>query len=352
MSGEAILVIDAGQDVDQRMAAALEAEGYLVYPVSIQDVNAEMAELLRPSLIYIKPPELSPTGLDPCKVIHAIPLLKKVPIILLASPTGAPGPDDFKDYGIVDCLEPTFGPEELIEKTGTILGKTLPSRSPRGDKPVASRRTTRKMEKKRSPLFLPAVSIAILLMIAGAGFLAYRQFMPARKALPSPAVTGFLRAPSTVPKAGIKTQLPPAKKDAGPPAPASAVSPSPPGAGSKTQLPSGRNVAETPAPVSAAPSTPSPGKPSSLPSEASSQLPRKPFHSVQLGAFKNGDTAKDLTKKFREKGYDAFTRPGVMKDGSPVYRVLVGRYEERKAAQKLAGEIQLREDVKTALYGE
>ena len=323
MTGETILVIDAGQDMDQRMTAALEAENYLVYPVSNQDVNAELAELLRPSLIYIKPLELSPTGLKLCKAIHGIPLLEEVPIVILASLKKALGPDTCRDYGIVDFLELTFGPEELVEKTGTVLGKTLPSRSPKEDDPVASLQTPRKMEKKRSALLLPAIGIGILLMIAGAGFLAYQQFMPTRKVLPSPTAAAPSRTPSTAP-----------------------------GVESKSQLSPERSAANTPAPASPVPPTP-PGQPSSLSSESASQPPPpKPFYSVQLGAFKNEDRAQALTKKFREKGYDAFTQPGVTKDRSPIYRVLVSRYEERKAAQKLAGEIQSREEIKTTLYGE
>jgi cell division septation protein DedD len=322
MAGETILVIDAGQDIDQRMTTTLEAESYLVYPVSSQDVNAEMVELLRPSLIYIKPPELSPTGLKPCKAIHGIPLLKKVPIIILSSLKRALDPHYFKDYGIVDFLELTFGPEELIEKTGTIFGKTPPSRLPKEDEPAASPQTVRGMEKKRSALLLPGIGIVILLVIAGAGFLAYQQFMPTREVPPSPAVTAPLRVPSTAPEAGSKSQLPP-----------------------------GKNVAETSAPASSGPSTP-PGQPSSLSSESASQPPRKPFYSVQLGAFKNEDRAQAFTKKLREKGYDAFTQLGVTKDRSPIYRVLVSKYEDRKAAQRLAGEIQSREEIKTTLYGE
>ena len=77
-----------------------------------------------------------------------------------------------------------------------------------------------------------------------------------------------------------------------------------------------------------------------------------PFYSVQLGAFKNEDKAQALAKKFREKGYDAFIHLGVAKDSSPIYRVLVSKYEERKAAKKLAGEIQSREEIQTTLYGE
>jgi cell division septation protein DedD len=326
MTGVTILVIDAGEDIDLKMTATLEAENYLVYPVSSQDVNPELAELLRPSLIYIKPLELSPTGLKPCKAIHGILLLKKVPIIILASPKKAPGPDDSRDYGIVDFLELTFSPEDLIEKTGTILGKAAPSLGPKEDEPVASPKTMpktkRKMEKKRSALLLPAIGIVLLLMIAGAGFLAYQQFMPIRKVLPSPTAAPPSRSPSTAPRVEPKSQLPPE-----------------------------RNLANTSAPVPSVPSTP-PGQPSLLPSESPSQPPRKPFYSVQLGAFKDEDRAEALAKKFREKGYDAFIHPGITKDRSPIYRVLVSKVDERKAARKLAEQIQSREEIKTTLYGE
>jgi cell division septation protein DedD len=278
--------------------------------------------LLRPSLIYIKPLDLSPKGLQPCKAIHGIPLLGEVPIIILASLKKALGPDTFRDYGIVDFLELTFGPEELVEKTGTVLGKTLPSQSPREGEPVASPQTGKKKEKKRSALLFPAIGIVILLVIAGAGFLAYQEFMPTQKVSPSPTVAGPLQPPSTAPEAGSKSPLSPERSAAKTPAPALPVPPEPP------------------------------GESSSISSESASQPPRKPFYSVQLGAFKNEDRAQALTKKFREKGYDAFTQPGVTKDRSPIYRVLVSRYEERKAAQKLAGEIQSREQIKTTLYGE
>jgi cell division septation protein DedD len=322
MAGETILVIDAGQDINQRMITTLEVENYLIYPVSSHEVNAEMAELLRPSLIYIKPPDLTPTGLEPCKAIHGIPLLIEVPIIILASLKKALGSQYFEEYGIVDFLEPTFSTEELMEKTGTILGKTPPSRHPKEDKPAASPRTVKRAEKKRSPLLLPAIGIVILLVIAGAGFMAYRQFMPTEKVPPSPAIKAPVRVPSVAPEAGLKPQLPTASK-----------------------------VADTSAPASSVPSPP-PVQPSSVSSENAPQPPRKPLYSVQLGAFKDEERAQALTKKFREKGYDAFTQLGVTKDKSPIYRVLVSKHEDRKAAKKLAGEIQSREQIETTLYGE
>jgi cell division septation protein DedD len=322
MAGETILVIDADQDINQRMITTLEVKSYLIYPVSSQEVNAEMAELLGPSLIYIKPPDLSPTGLEPCKAIHGIPLLIKVPIVILASLKKALDSRYFEEYGIMDFLEPTFSTEELIEKTGTILGKTPPSRPPKEREPDASSRTARRMEKKRSALLLPAIGIVTLLVIVGAGFMAYQHFIPTQKVPPPPPIKAPVRVPSVAPKAGLKPQLPPTN-----------------------------NVADTSAPASSVPPT-APVQPSSASSENKPQPPHRPFYSVQLGAFKDEERAQALMKKFQEKGYDAFTQPGVMKDNSPIYRVLISKHEDRKAAKKLAGEIQSREKIETTLYSE
>ncbi len=337
MAGETILVVDAGQDMNQRITTTLEAESYMTYAASSQDVNVEMAEFLKPSLIYLKPAELSPTGLEPCTAIRGIQLLEKVPIVLLASPARGMGPSDLREYGIVDFLEPTFSPEELIQKTGTILGKGAPSLSPEEDEPLgkrspslsleedepaASLRTARRMKKKRPAILLPAIGIGVFVLISGAGFLAYRQFMAVREAPPSPALKPPVRVRSAAPENGLKSQLPPPK-----------------------------NVAQPSPPASPVPSTTS-GQPSSLSSESGSQPPRKPSYSVQLGAFKNEDRAQALAKKFREKGYDAFTQSGVAKDRSPIYRVLVNKYEERKAAKRLAVEIQSRERIETTLFAE
>jgi cell division septation protein DedD len=354
MAGETILVIDADQDINQKMITTLEVESYLIYPVSSQEVNAEMADLLRPSLIYIEPSDLSPAGLEPCKAIHGIPLLIKVPIVILASLEKALGSEYFEEYGIVDFIEPTFGPEELIEKTGTILGKTPPSRYSQKDESAASPRTFRRAEKKRSALLLPAIGIVTLLVIVGAGFMAYRHFMPTREVSPSPKIKAPVRVPSIAPKAELKPQLPPASNVADTSAPASSVPSTPPeqpSSVSSESAPQPPNIADTSPPASSVPSKP-PQQPSLVSSESAPQPPHKPFYSVQLGAFRDEDRAQALTKKFREKGYDAFTQPGVMKDNTPIYRVLVNKYEDRKAAKKLAGEIQLKEHIETTLYGE
>jgi cell division septation protein DedD len=75
-------------------------------------------------------------------------------------------------------------------------------------------------------------------------------------------------------------------------------------------------------------------------------------YSVQLGAFKNEVYAQALVKELRDKGYEAIAKSGVTKDNSTVYRVFVGKFEGKKAAENLAREIQSKEGVKTTLYSE
>ncbi len=316
-----------------------------------------MAALLKPSLIYIKPPDLRPAGLDPCKAIHGIPLLMKVPIVILASLKKAPGSQYLEEYGIVDFLEPTFSKEELIEKTGTILIKKLFSEPPQQEEPTILR-TIMGTERKRSPLFLAAVGIVVL-GIAGAGYVAYRQLTPSQKVVPSRAVTGTIRLSSTTPGAGPKREVPPANTPAKTPANVPTNTPTASPADTPVNTPAASTPAKTavntpanpPVAASSVFSTPPAQSPSASPEKAP-QPTAKPFYSVQLGAFKEERQAQALTKKLQEKGYDAFTRPGVTKDKSPIYRVLVNKYEDRKAAQKMAGEIQTKEQVKTTLYSD
>ncbi len=349
MAGETIFVIDADQDLEEKITTVLEAEGYLIYPVSSQGVNAEMAALLKPSLIYIKPPDLRPAGLDPCKAIHGIPLLMKVPIVILTSLKKAPGSRYLEEYGIVDFLEPTFSKEELIEKTGTILVKRLFSEPPEGEEPALLRAVTG-TERKRSPLFLAAVGIVVL-GIAGAGYVAYHQLMATQKVVSSRAVTGTIRLSSSTPGAGSKREVPSANTSAKTPnSPTNTPTAAPANTPASTSAKAAVTTPVTPpVPASSASSLPPAQSPSIL-SEKAPQARPKPFYSVQLGAFREERQAQALAKKFKEKGYDAFIQPGVTKDNSPIYRVLVNKYEDRKAAQKMAGEIQTKEQVKTILY--
>ena len=79
----------------------------------------------------------------------------------------------------------------------------------------------------------------------------------------------------------------------------------------------------------------------SIAKEALSRLSRKKsIYSIQIGSFKNIESAKNLVASFSEKGYDtwlAITR----KEGIKYYKVLIGEFKSKDAAfgfSKLFGE--------------
>jgi DNA-binding response OmpR family regulator len=124
MAGETILIIDADEATEQKIMTVLEAKGYLVFTASSQVLNAETLEKLGPSLIFVAPLTPEDAGLKTCKTIHGNPSLKQVPVVLLGSSEGSPDLQNLTGYGVVDFLKLTFGSDELVKKTETILGKT------------------------------------------------------------------------------------------------------------------------------------------------------------------------------------------------------------------------------------
>lgn len=65
---------------------------------------------------------------------------------------------------------------------------------------------------------------------------------------------------------------------------------------------------------------------------------------VQLGTFRNVNNANALIKKLRKKGYDAYTRPILDKDGKHLLRVYVGPEIQKDSA------IQLKEELKMSVH--
>ncbi len=407
MAGETILIIDADEATEQKIMTALEAKGYLVFTASSQVLNAETLEKLGPSLIYIAPLATGTARIETCKAIHGNPSLKQVPIVLLEGSDPALNLQNLTGYGVVDFLKPTFGSDELIKKTETILGRTPPSHLHEGngwgagkpaeapgptrrtdapaddpqvnewesidralsekhkktvlgepwddveeiqgetlkDEPLPSERVG-ETEKKRSALLRPAIGAAIFVVVVGVGLLLYQQFTPTRKVWPVRPVSTPSPAPPKLRDTRPASEVPPAKIDADAPSPASPASQAPV---------SQASASPAPAPAVPAPSgPPSTGLPQALsvPPRAAPQPPLKPFYAVQIGAYKDETNAHDLTKAFLEKGYDAFIQPGVTKDKSPIYRVLVGKSEDKKAARRLAEEIRSKEKIETTLFGE
>lgn len=397
MANETILVIDADQEIDQRIVSTLDADGYLVFSSVSSLVTDEMADKLKPSLMYIRPLSPNVEGFKACRIIHTIPKLQHVPIVLLASLKGPLQPQHTEYYGIIDSLRLNFTSEELIAKTVSVLASVqipaepeplevdaflpveeaatleetpdaeeitalnepaaeqeLPdaekfgilNKLPAGQeepqkesldtrtteeenfpsedeiqKPLLSRqplpnRAYRKSRLQRPSLLPWLIGLLILVALGGAGFFAYQYFMP--QELQKPAASRPERAAA------------PEQKEAGnaPSVPPAATAP-----------------ATAPEPVAAV-QTPEP------PPVASPLIPvtKEPSYSAQVGAFKTEEIAAILVKKLQGKGYDAYAKKGVTKDNSPVVRVLIGNFSSRKDAMKLAGEIQEKEQIKTAIF--
>ena len=59
------------------------------------------------------------------------------------------------------------------------------------------------------------------------------------------------------------------------------------------------------------------------------------FWSVQVAAFKTPGQAASLHKQLREAGFDAYIMPAAASDGQTNYRVRVGTFESKAAAQRM-----------------
>jgi len=78
----------------------------------------------------------------------------------------------------------------------------------------------------------------------------------------------------------------------------------------------------------------------------------KPVHSVQLGAFKTESTAEALANTYKGRGYEAFVQKGATKGNEVIYRVLIGKFENRKEAFQFANEIRVKEKTGTTVFSE
>ncbi|MDP1758927.1 MAG: SPOR domain-containing protein, partial [Thermodesulfovibrionales bacterium] len=72
----------------------------------------------------------------------------------------------------------------------------------------------------------------------------------------------------------------------------------------------------------------------------------------QLGAFKNTNNAEALAKDYKAKGYETFIQESAGKDKETLYRVLIGKFENKKEAVKLAKDIEAKEKVKAVIFKE
>lgn len=407
MASKTILVIDADSETEQLIASTLESEGYLVFAVPGGDVGTEMAQKVSPSLIFINPDE---TGIEICKTIHEFESLQKVPIILLTSPSSGIDLRDVASFGVADFLDVPCTPDQLIKKTVKVLATKAPivlhvkekervpekeesgtpdflnapaaqqGRGTRSEAPEMfgipefdeERESTGGPTREIAPDFSygappkegtprrkkksnsPVVAAGLVIVIAGiAGFLLYSGLIPGlgtKKSVPVKPVSSAAK-----PKAEAPAPAPspsPAQSPAESPTPSneqqkqqpvieSKAVPSPPAPAQKAAPSTAAKKEQAPVPAAAA-----------SPEKSSSKTAGKKTYSVQLGVFKSESNAAALAKQFKAKGYDTFMSKGTGKDNGTLYRVLIGKSEDRKESVKLAARLKDEEKIKAVIYTE
>lgn len=87
-----------------------------------------------------------------------------------------------------------------------------------------------------------------------------------------------------------------------------------------------------------------------LPPVAETKPESKPIYSVQIGAFKNKANALAFVKKYKERGYDAFTYKSITRDKRILYRVLISNFDNKKEASKLANSIRSKEKINAIIF--
>jgi len=400
-----ILVVDADPETEEKIVSILEAENYLVFTASGQYFSGEMMERTSPSLIFLKPAAFSVEGFQTCKAIHNMEAFRNVPIVLLASLKEPMDSRYTTFYGIMDFLKMPLNPDMLIEKTEKILGVgprdfKAPEEELRLSEEYATQGELLRLQEKPasdsvsgigSPelraaddsepaeetivpleekdelrdefaavteddevseighpnedytyteahdslreklvstgirkrpgqrgLLIPVIIAVSAIVIVAAGYLSYKFFAAA----PEVKVPAAVKLPDAVQKQEPAVPPPQGQQQQGEPL-----------AGSKPEV-----TKEVPKETSA---TVSKAKPEG-----------KPVYSVQIGAFRSEGGADALAKSYKGKGYEAFTQKGATKDNATVYRVLIGQYENRKEAQRLAGKIKAQEKIDTIVIAE
>jgi DedD protein len=78
-----------------------------------------------------------------------------------------------------------------------------------------------------------------------------------------------------------------------------------------------------------------PSKPKTKTKKTAS-IAKKETYSVQAGAFFNSKDAETLKATLRKKGYTVYIQSTKTPEGKTIYRVRVGKFKDKKAAELLA----------------
>jgi cell division septation protein DedD len=203
----------------------------------------------------------------------------------------------------------------------------------------------RRKRRKQYSLSSPVVVVTAVIGIVAAGLLVYKFFI----ATPEVKAPVAVIPPKTVQQPELPVVPPLEEQKQGPPAPEAKpveVKEVPKEApAQKTATAPVQKTAPAPAPASVAATK--------APEPATAAKPNaKKVYSVQLGAFKGESGAEALVKTYKGKGYEAFTHKGTTKDNASVYRVLIGKFENRKEASTFAAQIETKEKIKTIIFSE
>jgi len=358
MADKAILVIDSDTETAQRIESALESQDYLVFIASTEEFGITMARKVNPALIFVSPTMPGGSGLEICSKIHGTEALEKVPIIVLSSFEGELDPRYRSEYGIVDALGKLFTEEELLSKTASAISLNAPETAPspsespaeqaeeepletgattslekeegpkellkaedvtfrEDDATFTSRKALRRRRRQGSRYTILPIAAAIFVVLAAAGFVLFKIGLISKEEVKKPAMVKALPPAPQKP-----SEVAPQQKPEQTGSQATAVPPAAP---------------PSPSPVRAAKPEPGPSK--------------RPVYSVQVGAFRDEKNAEAVLKQFRDKGYDVFVQ-SIPKDKEMLHRILIGKFENRKEAWKMAAEISSKEKVKAVVTGD
>ncbi len=361
MAGETVLLIDTDNETEEKILSTLETEGYLVFTAIGRDEGAAMAQKLNPSLIFVDTDSTGAGGLEICKMIHDIKSMKSIPIVILASDEGVLDSVDTSFYGIASFLKKPLNPDELKRNTEEVL--TMKSYvyqpveeedkeiliedfkkeeqvvdikenytesmdifdTPETDKvseEVEPEKEQQVLEtekiypskvditkgRKNIKVLVPVIIITIILILA-AGIISYRSF--------------FRETEFIIPDV-VKT-TPPVQQHVDKEV-------------SSMEIQEKQQSIEEKEPVKAA--------------SADTKPSGKKFYSVQIGAFMDKNNADDLTKRYKEKGYETFINEGRTNDNKVIYRVLIGRFEKRGESSKMAIKVQKRERIRVTIFSD
>ena len=89
------------------------------------------------------------------------------------------------------------------------------------------------------------------------------------------------------------------------------------------------------------------------PLEPETKQEQKLIYSVHIALFGKKADAEALSKKYVKKGYDAYVQQAVSKDGKKTsYRVLIGKFENKEEASRIAKEISDKEKIRVSIFTE